>query len=672
MKTFALLVLIAIATAAYCSTFESAQTPLAELAQNTPVVSSKSQVIKAKADHHATKKAAKKHVNKKNKPTKPAHKTKLEETSQVIKAKTDHHAAKKHIAKKSKPTKPAHKTKLEETKKVTTPVDKTKTDESPVEDKKDDIVADDDNSGSMETADDDGSETIQLLMKLIFGNKEEQESSMEELMMQIAMGGASDLLGEAQLKNLSEEEIVPAIHLGLKLVQKLEKREKQPIMAQSKSSDFMEILLKAMEIWEQIENAINGDSDDSGSEKKDAVDTIKKDAVDTTKLSQTDPDVTSAVSGLSFAAQKFLADKMKSLAMSKVDMLELLQTIQALLPEDLFEETTKKLEQKPEGNLLENLGGISLANIGMAALEGKASKLAQQIKEQSEAKEQSISDFLPLIMAALKLFGEVDSTTAIASSLFEAQAEQFGKQFKEFPQSKNVFIPLLNSAIKAITNLMLAMDTEDVTKQLAKKEFSQAKAYVNQIKAISQTMKPAFAEVIKLVSQKGEMTQTVIDLIKKIFGSISGFVDGKKDKAATPAPKEEKKEEPKSTPPADSKPEESKKAVKPKALAELESSLSQVKTQATFLNGLAQSLQHIEKFNSSIKSHKDVKTVKSLAEAFKTAGDLAESLSKSHQQYAAALPKGSDKAQTQLAQSDSMEGIIGILKKAYKLIGDIK
>lgn len=188
------------------------------------------------------------------------------------------------------------------------------------------------------------------------------------------------------------------------------------------------------------------------------------------------------------------------------------------------------------------------------------------------------------------------------------------------------------------------------------------------MKALSQTMKPAFAEVIKLVSQKGEMTQKVIDWIKKIFGSISGFVDGKKGKEATPAPEEEKK----STPPADSKPEESKEAVKPKALAELESSLSQVKTQATFLNGLAQSLQHIEKFNSSIKSHKDVQTVKSLAEAFKTAGDLAESLSKSHQQYAAALPKGSDKAQTQLAQSDSMEGIIGILKKAYKLIGDIK
>ena len=109
-----------------------------------------------------------------------------------------------------------------------------------------------------------------------------------------------------------------------------------------------------------------------------------------------------------------------------------------------------------------------------------------------------------------------------------------------------------------------------------------------------------------------------------------------------------------------------------KKLAELKDSLSQVKTQATFLKSLAESLKNIKEFNTALASHKDTKTISSLGEAFKHAGKLAETLSKTHASYATALPKESPKAKTQLAQSESMEGIIGILKKAYKLIGDIK
>jgi hypothetical protein len=45
--------------------------------------------------------------------------------------------------------------------------------------------------------------------------------------------------------------------------------------------------------------------------------------------------------------------------------------------------------------------------------------------------------------------------------------------------------------------------------------------------------------------------------------------------------------------------------------AQLEHKLSQVQTQATFLNKLAQSLQHIQKFNTAVKSTKDSQTIKS-------------------------------------------------------------
>ena len=77
-------------------------------------------------------------------------------------------------------------------------------------------------------------------------------------------------------------------------------------------------------------------------------------------------------------------------------------------------------------------------------------------------------------------------------------------------------------------------------------------------------------------------------------------------------------------------------------------------------------------FNTSIAEHKNTHTKKTLAQAFAAAHNFAGSLSLAKQGFARTLPQTSQQAQTQLAQSESMEGIIGILKKAYKLIGDIK
>jgi hypothetical protein len=110
----------------------------------------------------------------------------------------------------------------------------------------------------------------------------------------------------------------------------------------------------------------------------------------------------------------------------------------------------------------------------------------------------------------------------------------------------------------------------------------------------------------------------------------------------------------------------------PKNLAQLEHNLSQVQTQATFLNKLAQSLQHIQKFNSAVKSTKDSQTIKSLASAFQHAGTLAQSLVNTKKSLAQTLPDGGEGKQTMLAQSESMEGIISLLKKAYHIIEQIK
>lgn len=110
----------------------------------------------------------------------------------------------------------------------------------------------------------------------------------------------------------------------------------------------------------------------------------------------------------------------------------------------------------------------------------------------------------------------------------------------------------------------------------------------------------------------------------------------------------------------------------PFKLAQLEDNLSQIKTQATFLNALSQSLTNLEEFNSAIQTHHSQSTIRSLAKAFKSAGTLAESLAKTHNEYAKTLPEKSDAHQTELAQSESMEGVIALLKQAYKIIEDMK
>ena len=111
----------------------------------------------------------------------------------------------------------------------------------------------------------------------------------------------------------------------------------------------------------------------------------------------------------------------------------------------------------------------------------------------------------------------------------------------------------------------------------------------------------------------------------------------------------------------------------PTELAQLEESLSQVQTQATFLNKLAQSLRHIEKFNSAVASHGEKQTVASLAQAFQNAGTAAKSLADAHKGLSQINPSGNGQVQqTLLAQSESMEGIISLLKKAYHIIEQIK
>merc|ERR1712227_1083562 len=93
------------------------------------------------------------------------------------------------------------------------------------------------------------------------------------------------------------------------------------------------------------------------------------------------------------------------------------------------------------------------------------------------------------------------------------------------------------------------------------------------------------------------------------------------------------------------------KANKTVALAQLETSLSQVKTQATFLNKLAQSLTNIQKFNAAVEDHNDNQTIKSLAEAFKHASKAAESLAQAQKGAQKTAPHA-----TELAQSESSEG----------------
>jgi hypothetical protein len=107
-------------------------------------------------------------------------------------------------------------------------------------------------------------------------------------------------------------------------------------------------------------------------------------------------------------------------------------------------------------------------------------------------------------------------------------------------------------------------------------------------------------------------------------------------------------------------------------LAQLQANLSQVKTQATFLNKLAQSLKHIQKFNAAVDSNKGNQTIKSLAAAFKNAGTLAQSLAETKRSLAESMAHGVNGKQTMLAQSESMEGIISLLKKAYHIIEQIK
>ena len=89
------------------------------------------------------------------------------------------------------------------------------------------------------------------------------------------------------------------------------------------------------------------------------------------------------------------------------------------------------------------------------------------------------------------------------------------------------------------------------------------------------------------------------------------------------------------------------------------------------VSDLAQTVNKLQKFDGAVTDHKDLMTIKSLAEAFKSASELGESLKASHQSLAQALPAGSKK-QEELAQSESMVGIVSILKEAYGLIRQIK
>ena len=63
--------------------------------------------------------------------------------------------------------------------------------------------------------------------------------------------------------------------------------------------------------------------------------------------------------------------------------------------------------------------------------------------------------------------------------------------------------------------------------------------------------------------------------------------------------------------------------------------------------------------------------INSLDEAFKSASEFGENLKQSHESQAQYLPEGSKK-QAELAQSESMVGIVSILKEAYGLIRQIK
>merc|ERR1712085_43327 len=118
---------------------------------------------------------------------------------------------------------------------------------------------------------------------------------------------------------------------------------------------------------------------------------------------------------------------------------------------------------------------------------------------------------------------------------------------------------------------------------------------------------------------------------------------------------------------------QAKHVVKPaKNLAQLEHNLSQVQTQATFLNKLAQSLKHIQKFNAAVKDNKSSQTIQSLAAAFKHASTLAQSLVNTKKSLAQTFENGAPGQQTMLAQAESTEGIISLLKKAYHIIEQIK
>ena len=89
------------------------------------------------------------------------------------------------------------------------------------------------------------------------------------------------------------------------------------------------------------------------------------------------------------------------------------------------------------------------------------------------------------------------------------------------------------------------------------------------------------------------------------------------------------------------------------------------------VSDLAQTVDKLQQFDGAVVKHKDQATIKSLAEAFKSASELGESLKQSHQSQAQYLPEGSKK-QAELAQSESMVGIVSILKEAYGLIRQIK
>merc|ERR1711935_36521 len=118
---------------------------------------------------------------------------------------------------------------------------------------------------------------------------------------------------------------------------------------------------------------------------------------------------------------------------------------------------------------------------------------------------------------------------------------------------------------------------------------------------------------------------------------------------------------------------QAKHVVKPaKNLAQLEHNLSQVQTQATFLNKLAQSLKHIQKFNAAVKDNKSSQTIQSLASAFKHPSTLAQSLVNTKKSLAQTFENGAPGQQTMLAQAESTEGIISLLKKAYHIIEQIK